>query len=200
MGLNYALNRCLKCADGDYIARMDGDDISLPERFEKEVAFLDSHPEYAIVSTQVIHFDENGVIRVGRDCGEPDIKSFPKRTPFCHPSCMIRREAFDSVGGYTESQKVVRVEDRDLWIKMYEKGYKGFILPAPLLKKRDDKNACRNRTFQNRINSARVIISTVKRLELSKIYYIWALRPIILGLLPLPLYMFFHKRKWRRNV
>ena len=60
MGLNHTLNRCLQAATGEYVARMDGDDISLPPRLEKEVAFLDAHPEYAIVSTPMIFFDESG--------------------------------------------------------------------------------------------------------------------------------------------
>ncbi|MDE7496758.1 MAG: glycosyltransferase, partial [Muribaculaceae bacterium] len=60
MGLNFTLNHCLEYADTEYVARMDGDDISLPERFEKEITFLDSHPEIAIVSTPMIYFDEGG--------------------------------------------------------------------------------------------------------------------------------------------
>lgn len=60
MGLNYTLNECLKKAKGEYIARMDGDDISLPTRLEKEVTFLEQHKEYAIVSTNMVYFDENG--------------------------------------------------------------------------------------------------------------------------------------------
>ena len=58
MGLNYTLNKCLQYAQGLYIARMDSDDISLPDRFEKEVNFLDNNNEYAIVSTRMIYFDE----------------------------------------------------------------------------------------------------------------------------------------------
>ena len=50
-GLNHTLNRCLEVATGDYVARMDGDDISLPDRFEKQVMFLDAHPEYTIVKS-----------------------------------------------------------------------------------------------------------------------------------------------------
>lgn len=54
MGLNYTLNKCLEVATGDYVARMDGDDISLPTRFEKEVRYLEEHSEMAIVSTPMI--------------------------------------------------------------------------------------------------------------------------------------------------
>ena len=56
-GLNYTLNRCLKHVNGEYTARMDADDVSLPERFQKEVGFLDTHKEYDFVSTPMILYD-----------------------------------------------------------------------------------------------------------------------------------------------
>ena len=77
-GLNITLNNCLKIAEGKYIARMDGDDISLPTRFEKEATFLDEHPEYAIVSTPMIYFDEAGDFRTGKGGKEPSFKDFAK--------------------------------------------------------------------------------------------------------------------------
>src|SRR5690606_26975275 len=49
------LNHCLQYADTEYVARMDGDDISLPERFERQIQFLDEHPEYAVVSCLMIY-------------------------------------------------------------------------------------------------------------------------------------------------
>ena len=55
MGLNYTLNHCLEYADTEYVARMDGDDISLPNRFEEEIKFLDSNPQYALVSCPMIY-------------------------------------------------------------------------------------------------------------------------------------------------
>ena len=73
MGLNYTLNRCLERANGVYIARMDGDDFSLATRLEKEVAFLDQHKEYAIVSTNMIYFDENG------EWGKSNMLEFPQK-------------------------------------------------------------------------------------------------------------------------
>ena len=60
LGLNKTLNKCLHQARGKYIARMDGDDISLPERFQKEIDALETHPEFAVVSTPMIFIDKNG--------------------------------------------------------------------------------------------------------------------------------------------
>lgn len=194
-GLNYTLNHCLSFADTEYVARMDGDDISLPTRLEKEITFLDEHPEYAIVSTPMIYFDENGAFREGKGNGEPDTSSFPKGTPFCHAPCMVRREAYAAVGGYTEAKDRLRVEDWDLWVRMYEKGYKGYNLTEPLYKMRDDRNAFRRRAFQYRINEAKVSAVAVKKLNLPKYSYLWTLRPILVGLMPATLYRYLHKRK-----
>ena len=101
LGLNKTLNRCLKEAKGEYIARMDGDDISLPERFQKEVDFLDRHPEFAIVSSPMIYFDENGDWKSGKAIEYPKKKDFIKHSPFfCHAPCMVRKEAYEAVKGY----------------------------------------------------------------------------------------------------
>ena len=176
MGLNYTLNHCLKYANGAYIARMDGDDISLPLRFEKEVSFLDEHPEYAIVSTPMIHFDENGDFKSCQGNGEP-------------------KEAYDAVFGYDVDSKKMRVEDWDLWIRMYSKGYKGYNLQEPMYKMRDDKNAFSRRKFKFRINEARMTIQAVKLLKLSPVNYIYVLRPILVGLLPKHIYKALHLLK-----
>lgn len=197
MGLNFTLNHCLKYADTEYIARMDGDDISLPERFEKEVRFLDSHPEYAVVSCPMIYFDENGDFRTGKGGGEPDINSLAHRTPFCHAPCMVRREAYEAVGGYSVAENRLRVEDWDLWVRMYEKGYRGFNLSEPLYKMRDDRNAYSRRRFRYRVNEASVAASAVKKLKLSPVKYIYTLRPLIVGLLPKSVYRALHRFKMR---
>ena len=186
MGLNFTLNHCLQYVDTEYVARMDGDDISLPNRLGKEIDFLDTHPEYSIVSTPMIYFDEQGDFRKGKGNGEPILKNMVKGTPFCHAPCMVRKEAYDAINGYTVSDKRLRVEDWDLWIRN---------LPEPLYKMRDDRKAKLRRKFKYRINEARVGASAVKKLKLSPFNYIYVLRPIIVGLLPSKIYDCLHHRK-----
>ena len=72
------LNKCLEKANGEYIARMDGDDICTLNRFEKEIAFLENHPEYALVSCQMDLFDDNGVY------GTVKYKEKPEKSDFAH--------------------------------------------------------------------------------------------------------------------
>ena len=195
MGLNHTLNRCLELADTEYCARMDGDDISLPTRFEMEVKFLDEHPEYAIVSTPMLYFDAGGVFRTGKGGGEPQVKDFPKSTPFCHAPCMVRKAAYEAVGGYSVSDKLIRVEDYHLWIKMYGKGYRGYVLEEPLYMMRDDRNAQHRRNFKARVNEARVKAIAIKTFCLPVWDYIYCIRPIILGLLPSGIYSSLRRMK-----
>ena len=191
-GLNYTLNHCLKYADTEYVARMDGDDISLPTRLEKEVEFLDSHPKYAVVSCPMIYFDENGEFMLGKETGEPTLESMVRKTPFCHAPCLVRREAYEAVHGYAVADNRLRVEDWDLWIRMYEKGFKGFMLDEYLYAMRDDRNAISRRKMKYRLNEARVGASAVKKLKLSPINYALCLRPILVGVLPRSVYKVLH--------
>jgi len=194
MGLNYTLNHCLKYADTEYCARMDGDDISDPTRLEKEILFLDSHPEYAIVSTPMAYFDEFGIFKIGTNMGEPSKKSIPKQTPFCHAPCMVRTAAYKAVGGYSVSKYLIRVEDYHLWIKMYAKGFRGFNLHEPLYKMRDDRNAIRRRTWRGAVNEYYVKNIAVSELGLPFYYRVYSLRPFFVKLLPSFIYSKFHRQ------
>ena len=150
------------------VARMDGDDICDSTRFEKQVKFLDEHPEYAIVSSPMLYFDENGVFGKGtaRE-GEASKDVFNTGTPFCHAPCMVRKEAYDKVGGYTVDKKLLRVEDYELWVKMYAAGYKGYNLGEYLYSMRDDRNAVARRNWKNRKNEIYAHWLAYKRLNLS---------------------------------
>lgn len=87
-------------------------------------------------------------------------------SPFCHAPCMVRKEAYDAVKGYTEKKRLLRVEDYHLWIKMYEVGYRGKNIPKQLYLMRDDKAAYKRRKFRYRVNEAYVRGMAVRKLGL----------------------------------
>lgn len=195
MGLNYTLNHCLEYADTEYIARMDGDDISLPERFAKEINFLYEHPEFAVVSAPMIYFDENGDFRVGSGNGEVKAKDFIHGNPCCHAPSMARTEVFKSVGGYSVGKKLLRLEDYHLWFKIFAAGYKLYMLDEPLYKMRDDRNAVDRRNWMNRRNEAYVKHIGYKMIGLPWWTQIYAIVPILKYLAPTFVYNHFHYKK-----
>lgn len=200
MGLNITLNNCLKYAKGEYVARMDGDDVSLPNRFEKQLEFLESNPQYAIVSSPMILFDESGDWGKTKVIEQPQIIDFVYHSPFfCHAACMIRRKAFMDVGGYTEDNKFLRYEDVNLWYKMYGKGYRGYNFTEPLYKMRDDRDAASRRDFSSRMRAVYVTYAGFKLVDMPKKYYITLIlnfvRNFLLALCPSSVYIKLHKQK-----
>lgn len=198
-GLNITLNRCLERATGEYAARMDADDISYPTRFEKEVEFLDSHPEYAIVSCPMDYFDEGGVFGKGKACGEPDITVLNHGSPFCHAPCMIRKKAYEAVGGYSVSPRLLRYEDYNLWMKMFALGFRGYNLPDCLYAMRDNREAATRRSFRIRLNGVYAHYLSYKTLHLSLLEFLkYSFAILAKGLLPVSFYRRLHKFKMQK--
>lgn len=178
-----SLNRCLEYADTEYVARMDGDDISLPERFEKQIEFLDNHPEYALVSAPMILFDETGDWGRTYSTEKPTKESFKKGTPHPHAPSMIRTKVIKEVNGYTVHKYLVRGQDYYLWYKIYKAGYKGYNLQEPLYKMRDDKNAMQRRNFRTRYNGFIIKKKVMKDLNIA-FPFLFALPNLIKIIIP----------------
>ena len=184
IGLNATLNRCLAVASGEYIARMDGDDICMPDRFAKQISLLEEEPKYAITSTPMILFDENG------EWGQTALPEYPtpeqvvSGTAICHAPVMLRRDAMVKVGGYSENPATLRVEDVNLWIDLYAAGYRCHNIMTPLYCMRNDQNALNRRKFVYRINSVKVRVNGCKKLGLGTKSYVKAIKPLLIGLIP----------------
>ena len=198
-GLNITLNNCLEVVTGEYVARMDGDDISLPERLEREARFLDDHDEFAFVSCPMIYFDKDGDFAVGRAKEKTVAKDLLKGGVFCHAPCMIRKDVYEEVEGYTVDKRLLRVEDFNLWHKIYAKGYKGYNLQEPLYKMRDDKKALKRRTLRSRLNGTYAVYIGYKLLDLPWYYIVYVAKDFIMNIIktviPISVYSYFHRKK-----
>lgn len=123
-GLGEALRIGSQLCTGDYIFRMDADDISHPERFEKQSAYVEAHPEVDVLGTDIAEFYESHLeekLRI-RSCptahGEI-VKMGKKRNPMNHVSVCIKKEALMQCGGY---ESLFLLEDYLLWLKMIAAG------------------------------------------------------------------------------
>lgn len=199
MGLNYTLNKCLSKAKGLYIARQDGDDISVNNRLEVEVDFLNNNPEYGMVSSNMSYFDSQGEWGKSNQKEKPTNIDFMNGTPFCHAPCMVRKDIFLELDGYSVDDKLLRVEDYHLWVKLYSHKYKGYNLKQVLYKMRNDENAIKRRTWKNRINESNVRKIAYKSLKIPFKYWYKIYIPIIKGFIPGFVYKLFYKRKYKNN-
>ena len=137
-GLTPSLNEGLRAAAGRYVARMDSDDVCLPERFAAQVAFLDAHPDVTLVGTEVELIDPAGLpIRtmpqLWGDHASIDRALLTKGWPLVHPAVMFRRDAVMALGGYDERYRTN--QDHDLFLRIAEHGQLANI-PRVLLKYR----------------------------------------------------------------
>jgi glycosyltransferase involved in cell wall biosynthesis len=141
-GIVYALNTGIEAAKGSLIARMDSDDISYPQRIEKQVMFLDDHAEVGVVACQVTHeaLIDNPQAQEGLRLyvewnnklithDDIQINRFIE-SPVVHPTVMFRKELIDQHGGYLNGDFP---EDYELWLRWLSKGVKMYKIPEILL-------------------------------------------------------------------
>lgn len=146
-GLIYSLNRALNKSKGQFIARMDADDICELNRFQKQINYLNKNIEISVVGSAITLIDNNN--RVNQKYLYPHNDNLIKWSMFfscsvCHPSVMIRSDVFKKINMY--SLKAKFAEDYDLWFRLIKKKYKFSNLQDSLLKLRKHK---RNISIEN---------------------------------------------------
>jgi glycosyltransferase involved in cell wall biosynthesis len=153
-GLIESLNRGCGLARGKYIARMDADDVSVPDRLERQIGFLEKHEKVGLLGGAFEGIDDQGR-RVFLDQlpleDEPIRAAFRSFSfPICHPAVMMRKQAFDATGGYRA--QFLHGEDYDLFYRIIER-WRVANLPEVVVRKRIHSNQVSVRNLRQSILS-----------------------------------------------
>lgn len=192
-GLSYALNEGLKYCSFELVARMDSDDICFPDRFEKQVSYLNSHPEVDIVGAYATKIDEHGnflneLVKV--PISHENIIRLIWTCPMNHPTVMFRKDKLVAVGGYNPNAGP-RQDDYDLWFRCAEKGLHFANIPEPLLYYRFFADSIKKNSIKVGWYRLKVGLSGCRRLHLPLIVRIGVCIPFFRSLLPYPLNVYF---------
>lgn len=187
IGLTRSLNVALRKCHGEYIARMDADDISLPSRFKQQISFLESHPNVDVLSSYVLSFMED-------DRTHTKLMKYPVSNnqiqellafgnPVAHPTVFLRKSSLNRYGlEYNES--VRKSQDYGLWLDFALRGAIFYTLPIPLLMYRrsstqtstmyvDKQNVDRNHLYRKfvleRLSSLGISTTKLNRMVLLRV-------------------------------
>jgi glycosyltransferase involved in cell wall biosynthesis len=184
-GLTRALKAALELARAPLVARLDADDVAQPERFERQRAFLDAHPDIGLLGTGAREVDAAGrelaVVRPPTD--DAAIRcALIRRNPFVHSSVMMRRATVEQAGGYDPAFPVA--QDYDLWMRM-SRVTRMANLPQPLVVRRILPGRITATRETERLRAeARVRWRAVHAGTYPAWYALFALRPLLAQTLP----------------
>jgi glycosyltransferase involved in cell wall biosynthesis len=163
-GYTKSLNLGLKKARGKYIARMDSDDISLPERFEKQVAFLESNLDYVLCGTSYSILGEDRIIAVPNSFEEIKFNLL-RGNCIAHPTVMLRNEVLLK-HGLKYNPKMEPSEDYDLWVQLLSKGKLHNLKEDLLLYRMHNSSVSRKRAAEQENTSIEVRLKLIQNLDI----------------------------------
>ncbi len=196
-GLGYALHEGVKVARGDWIVRMDDDDVALSERIEKQLSYVSSHPEVDILGTWTIDVDEEGepIRKRTYPTTHKEIARLIWTNPIVHPTAMLRKEAIREIGSYDPS--VEKRQDYELWFRCLERGLRFANLPEVLLKYRFTGEYYERNDWKVAWNQAKMGWKGCWRVGASPLSYVGVSVPLLRSLLPRKANAFVHRQLHR---
>ncbi len=197
-GLSYCLNKCIEESRGELLIRQDADDYSVAGRFS---AIVKAYREKncAIISSNILLFDENGVWGK-RDYPEnPTKEDFLFAIPFMHGACALKRQAVIDAGMYSLEKKAARCEDYALFMKMYSLGYSGYTIKERLYAYQESRRTICRRSYREKIDQVKVKAEGFKQLGLYPKGVIYLAKPLAVGLIPPKLLAKIKDRHYKRR-
>lgn len=197
--LAYGLNASIKLATGEYIARMDADDISEPERLYKQLEFLDSNPQYMWVGSNIAMIDNRGVKWGERSYPEiPAKEDFLKYSPYAHSAVMIRGYKLKECGGYGNGEKACRGEDYELLMRLHACGQQGYNIQECLLRYRETEESYSKRRLHFQIQEVGIRFTGFRRMGVLTLKNcVYVIKPMLVWLVPGRLRLALHRRQSR---
>ncbi|RWZ59093.1 glycosyltransferase family 2 protein [Halobacillus fulvus] len=190
----YTRNRCLEHCNGTYIAIQDSDDFSHPSRLKEQISYLEQNRHIDFVSSRMYKVQEDIQSSQYNKWPKtqyklpyieyPKNKDFLKRLPYAHAATMFKKCAVDEVMGYRVSKETVRGQDADLFIRLHSVGKRGHNLNKYLYYYFEGENAFKRKKFKYQIDACKIRYKGYKKLKLLPMGYIFALKPLLSGLLP----------------
>ncbi|MBE6741320.1 MAG: glycosyltransferase family 2 protein [Ruminococcaceae bacterium] len=198
-GLAYTLNHGLEYVKGEFIIRMDGDDISKPNRFERLLEAMDENPDYDVIGSACDLFDKTGV------WGEVSLNYKPNKLDafyamtVSHATVIMKTESLRAVGGYDIETDKARAEDYDLWCRMVLNGYKLMSIPDKIYQVRWDRdNYYSRRPFKTKLETARLIKRWHRQMGFGPKEYLAVIRTYMKAFIPSFAMKIYHKHKLQK--
>ena len=179
-------------AKGLYVARMDADDISYPNRLGEQIRFLEKNPHVSVLGTYASLFNDDGLIW-GKYYQpiKPILNDWLKGPRVIHASVIMRKIIIDDMGGYDAN--ALRIEDFDLWLRMLAKGYVIRTLPMELYGIHWNFNDYSRKTNKSRMLAFKYSMIRFNNLDVPFYkYFVYSLKHILLIFVPNFILWIFH--------
>lgn len=195
-GLAYALNECIKVANGYYIARQDDDDYSRLDRLEKQIKFLEENKSYSFVGATAKVFNSNGIFGKYSVPEMPQKKDFLWNSPFIHPAVVFRKNDLIKAECYKVTPETYRCEDYDLFMRMYALGMKGYNIQETIYCYKITINSKKYRPMKSRMDEAKIRYAGFRKMGVLYWGFIFVFKPIIIGMIPQFIFRHITKRQY----
>lgn len=200
LGLQKSLNRCLNISSGQFIARMDDDDFAIETRLQEQLNFIKNNIEYAFVGSNTYFYSQQlGIYGEEKYPKNPSKLDLIKRCQFSHPSIMIRTDILKKYDGYSEDEKYYRVEDYELWLRLYCNGYKGYNIQKNLIVYTKNSDSIKNIRKVDRVNRFKLLKEYFDKLNISPIYCYFIYLPLIKMFIPYQIRIIVNYFKYYRK-